>query len=275
MNADPNKLRGLPPIRYINLDRSPERRAFMEGQFEEWGIGNVHRFPAVDAGAFDIKTRFAGRAPARWPDGYLGCMISHFSLIAEWLETTTEPWLMVMEDDCNLEFAAHWPFDWNDFVAARQYNWDVLQLSVINDVRMVFRSHHRLRHDWSAACYVINRRYARKLVGLHRDGDRWRFDMTMRNNIENLLFSSGVAITTPLFSYDNEQGSLLHPDHVESIHVPSDELYRRFWTEMAPQITDWDAMFNPHGALDGDEPEREFYIATMQTGEFGVDRKEG
>ena len=268
MKAAPEKLRGLPPIRYINLGRSQERRAYMERQFEDWGITNFKRFEAVDASSFDVKTRFAGRAPSNWSDGYLGCMISHFSLIAEWVETTNEPWLMVMEDDCNLEFAAYWPFDWKDFVAARPYNWDVMQLSVINDVRMVFRSHFRLRHDWSAACYVINRRYARKLLSLHRDGDRWRFDMTKRNNIESLLFASGIAITTPLFSYENEHGSLLHPGHVDAIHVPSDTAYRRFWTEMTSRISDWSSMFDPHGALDGDALDRDFYIASTKTGEF-------
>ena len=107
---------------------------------------------------------------------------------------------------------------------------------------------------------------------LHRAGDRWRFDMAPRNNIENLLFSSGVTITTPLFTYDNDLGSLLHPGHVDAIHAPSDNLYRRFWTEMAPQIEHWDGMFRPFGALAKDAPYADLYFGDTQSGEFGRSR---
>ncbi len=34
---------------YINLDRVPERRAFIEAHFQEQGMGSVSRWSATDA----------------------------------------------------------------------------------------------------------------------------------------------------------------------------------------------------------------------------------
>ena len=47
-NKSKFKLEGLPPIYYTNLDRSVERREYMEDQFEYWGIENVTRISGYD-----------------------------------------------------------------------------------------------------------------------------------------------------------------------------------------------------------------------------------
>ena len=37
------KLKGLPPIYYLNLDEQPERKEYMEEQFKYWEIENYTR----------------------------------------------------------------------------------------------------------------------------------------------------------------------------------------------------------------------------------------
>ena len=46
-----NKLKGLPPIYYVNLDYRNDRREYMEKQFEKWNITNYTR---VSASRFSI-----------------------------------------------------------------------------------------------------------------------------------------------------------------------------------------------------------------------------
>ena len=41
-----NKLKGLPPIYYVNLDYRNDRREYMEKQFEKWNITNYTRVSA-------------------------------------------------------------------------------------------------------------------------------------------------------------------------------------------------------------------------------------
>ena len=42
------KLKGIPPIYYINLDGQPERKVYMEAQFKYWEIENHTRVSAYD-----------------------------------------------------------------------------------------------------------------------------------------------------------------------------------------------------------------------------------
>ena len=42
------KLKGLPPIYYLNLDEHPERKQYMEEQFKYWEIENYTRISAND-----------------------------------------------------------------------------------------------------------------------------------------------------------------------------------------------------------------------------------
>ena len=38
INKSKGKLKGIPSIRYINLDGQPERAKYMENQFAYWGV---------------------------------------------------------------------------------------------------------------------------------------------------------------------------------------------------------------------------------------------
>ena len=42
------KLKGLPPIYYINLDDKPDRAEYMENRFKYWEIENYERISAYD-----------------------------------------------------------------------------------------------------------------------------------------------------------------------------------------------------------------------------------
>ncbi len=97
------------PIYYINLDRVPERRAFMEDQFAQQGL-TAHRVPAVDA--FDAPQP-PEYAPAsgleRWSltASEVACFESH-RLAWRTIRDGEAPCGVVMEDDAILSagFAA-------------------------------------------------------------------------------------------------------------------------------------------------------------------------
>ena len=54
-NKSKIKLKGIPPIRYINLDGQPERAKYMEDQFAYWGIENFKRVSAYDGRDDDLS----------------------------------------------------------------------------------------------------------------------------------------------------------------------------------------------------------------------------
>jgi GR25 family glycosyltransferase involved in LPS biosynthesis len=77
--------------RYINLDRSPERRAAMEAQFARLDpVASYDRFPAVDGKQY-------GLTGPGLTDGELGCLMSHHRLLQMHLDSASH--LHILEDD--------------------------------------------------------------------------------------------------------------------------------------------------------------------------------
>jgi glycosyl transferase family 25 len=89
---------------YINLARSPERRAFMETQAERLGVEMI-RLEAVDGQAIpDARyDRLVPEAPGRWrlARGEFACFLSH---VEAWriIAAGAEPFGAVFEDDVYL-----------------------------------------------------------------------------------------------------------------------------------------------------------------------------
>jgi len=113
-NKSVYKLKGLPPIYYLNLDGQPERREYMENQFKEWEIENYTRISAYDGREDDLSDIIKGRYPDAMSSGEVGCTTSHLKAIKYWLENSDAPCAIFMEDDCDLEVVKHWPFTWKD-----------------------------------------------------------------------------------------------------------------------------------------------------------------
>ncbi len=57
------KLKGLPPIYYINLDGEPERKMYMEAQLKYWEIENYTRISAYDGREDDLSDIIKGTYP--------------------------------------------------------------------------------------------------------------------------------------------------------------------------------------------------------------------
>ena len=76
---------------YINLDRSPDRRAAMDAQLARLGLTERYRrFAAIDGNKL-------GFTSAKLTEGELGCFTSHHQLLQQSLGSTTH--LHIIEDD--------------------------------------------------------------------------------------------------------------------------------------------------------------------------------
>ena len=90
------KLKGLPPIYYLNLDAEPERNIFMETQLEYWGIENYTRISAYDGrGDRDLSEIIKGRYPDGMTSGEVGCTTSHLKALRHFLETSDSPCALI------------------------------------------------------------------------------------------------------------------------------------------------------------------------------------
>jgi GR25 family glycosyltransferase involved in LPS biosynthesis len=245
------KLKGLPPIYYLNIDGQPERRQYMEDQFKYWEIENYTRISAYDGrDGNDLGDILKGRYPDMMSSGEVGCTTSHLKAIKYFLENTNDPCALIMEDDCDLSTVQYWPFTWKDFYAKVPYAFDVIQLAIISTTSVHVTLHRRFVNDFSTACYLITRHHAQKLVNLHIRGDKYKIDngVKPRAVADDLIYNSGNTFAIPLFLYKIELGSSIHTDHIDTFHKNTHEGLWNFWKVDATSVEDWNQIFdyNPY-----------------------------
>ena len=233
--ADKNKavykLKGLPHIYCINLDDKTDRWESMETQFKYWEIENYTRVSAHDGrGDNDLGEILKGRYPDNMNSGEVGCVTSHLKALKEFLNSG-EQCALIMEDDCDINTAIYWPFSWKDFFCKVPYDYDVVQLAIINPAQVNVKIHRRFVNDFSTACYLINRRYAQKLIDLHVRGDKYKLDngVKPRAVADDLIYNSGNTFSIPLFLYRIQLGSSIHPEHIDIYHRGSYNALENFW----------------------------------------------
>ena len=240
------KLKGLPPIYYINLDDKPDRAKYMEDQFKYWEIEDYTRISAYDGrNGKDLGDILKGRYPDQMSSGEVGCTTSHLKAMKKFLETDA-PCALMVEDDCDISTVSHWPFTWKDFYSKVPYDYDVIQLAIINPAQITLKLHKRFVNDFSTACYMITRHHAQKLINLHCREDKYKIDQKVKPRAvaDDLIYNSGNTFSIPLFLYKIELGSDIHKDHIDVFHKSSYEGLWQFWRNQAVDIKDWNEIFD-------------------------------
>lgn len=236
-NKSVYKLKGLPPIYYINLDDQPERKQSIEEQFKYWEIEDYTRVSAYDGRGDDLSDILKGRYPENMTSGEVGCTTSHLKAIKMFLETE-EPCALIMEDDVDISIARYWDFTWKDFYSKIPYDWDVVQLAIICTGNLHVKLHRRFVNDFSTAAYLISRHHAEKIVKHHVRGEKFKLDNDVKPRAvaDDLIYNSGVTYALPLFLYRISLGSSIHPEHVDYFHKASHDGLRNFWEQNGSDI---------------------------------------
>ena len=247
-NKGAHKLSTFGPVYCINLDGQPERWQYMEEQFKYWELKDYTRISAYDGRDDDLSDILKGRYPDAMSSGEVGCTTSHLKALKEFLKTD-EPCALIMEDDCDISTAFYWGFNWRDFYAKMPYDYDVIQLAIINPAQVYATLHRRFVNDFSTACYMITRHHAEKLVRLHCRGDKYKLDQGVKPRAvaDDLIYNSGNTYSVPIFLYKIALGSSIHPEHVDIFHKASYDGLLNFWREVGYEWKVQDLMnFDPY-----------------------------
>lgn len=216
-----NKLEGLPSIHYISLDESVERRANLEDWFKKYNIKNytphiVKRFEKVDF-------KIIGNNVDKLTSSFKGSLSSHFIVLKNWYENTSEYEVLICEDDLSLETIEYWNFTWKKFYSNLPIDWECIQLVLIREYDCSdYKFEQRKKFDWCAACYLINRNYVKYLLDTYYPNDV--LDLSNFKGIpllENVLFSNDRKIYSfPLFLEDcyNTKTTMISLYDGENIH---------------------------------------------------------
>jgi len=239
------KLKNFGPLYYINLDGQPERDVAMQSMCNYWEL-NPTRISAFDGRNDKLEHILESNYPEGVTSGEVGCVTSHLKAIKHWYETTDTPYAIFAEDDVSFDTAFFWKFTWDEFIEKLPYDWDVVQLAIINPGVVYASMHARWVNDFSTACYMITRHHAKKLIEHHCVGDKFRLDQGVKPRpvADDLIYNCGRTYAIPLFHYKIELGSSIHPEHIEVFHKGSHQGILQHWKEQLAQMEDQSQLFD-------------------------------
>ena len=238
-NKSVYKLKGLPPIYWLNLDSDEHRRMYMESQFKYWELNNHTRISGFDGRVDDVCEHISGIAPDNMTTNEIGCCMSHLKAIKHFYNETESDYCIIFEDDVSFDTVKFWDFTWKDFFSKLPYDWDCVQLTTICTGTIHVQLHNHFINDFSAAAYLITRHHAAKIIKNHIRKEKYKLDIGVKPRAvsEDTIFGTGKTYSMPIFLYRLDLGSAIHPEHIDIFHKGSHDALMQFWQQQGSQIT--------------------------------------
>lgn len=167
-------------IYWINLDRSIDRKTFMESQFIQYDIQNAHRISAIDGITFNTKNAKYTHAKndIYLSNNELACTMSHINAIKQAYSDNVE-YAIIMEDDCDFSYLQYHNNSILDMIN-KNNNIDIIQLTTILSVERLSSLRKNIlskitksnKYDnnllkgygWSTCAYLITRKGMEKIL---------------------------------------------------------------------------------------------------------------
>lgn len=195
-----DKLRGFPPVHFISIEESRERRDLLMRKFASHGITNVngHIFKRYREGDYNLMGDLVDRLSLESK----GPLTSHLKAIKSWHAESREPYAFFCEDDLGMDTVKHWNFTWSEFVDSLPRDWGCVQLAWIREefFHFGFKLRNRCWCDWSGCAYLITREHARRLVEAYHPDDDFHLDLKGEDAEQREEWAKTPVIETIVFS---------------------------------------------------------------------------
>ena len=243
-----NKLDGFPYVYYFNMDDEVERREYMENQFQYYGIDYTRisgdKFKASTADEW-INLYEAGEILLNHNPVYLlANFANHIFFLKEWLDTTDNGLLVLMEDDYDLGLIDYWHFDWNYLMARLPFDWDTVQLGYEHFERVEFFLSHKDYRSFNFGPTLINRQHVKKILDLYlQDGKIISQGFpcygieTQQVSVDYSINHIGKNYTIPLITTNTDFFQPSNSWHVYKRHHTNRYIYHYWWKNKRDQFT--------------------------------------
>lgn len=222
---------GFGPVYILNLKSQIERRKYMEDQFAEHGISNYKFLEGIDGRTEDLSKYVHNPEEIKLQNTQIAVTAGHLFGIQKWLKESDSEYAIFMEDDLSFETVQYWSWTWKEFLSKVNTYFNILQLAIINPRSVNPSMHYREVEDWSAACYLITRDWAKQLVSTYIIDGKMKLPAKPEERIvsEGLLFSGCACLSFPLFVFETNFESSINKSHVEIFHERSKKEALDFW----------------------------------------------
>jgi hypothetical protein len=253
-----SKLNNFPKVRYLNLDDRVDRKDYMERQFDHWNI-DYERISASEYTSENIsewKHFFIGHE--YFKESYLKkrsnsiCnALSHIRMVQNWYYKTNEPYLLMMEDDYDLNLIEYWNFDWDTLMSNIPIDHDCIQIGYESRDFIRFFLYPKPSHGTYFGPCLITRNYAKKLIDVYTDEEKVQLIMKSKDcdhmgynfnllSIDYFMCSSGKTYCIPLIPQNPHIDSSItwrNENDGKKLEKICHKIYYDWWTKESSKFS--------------------------------------
>ena len=224
-----NKLKGFGPVYVINLEEREDRRNYIENALKNAGVKKYKLTKAINGNSPEVNDLIHGKEKIPLSNPEIGASISHLQTIKQWLEESNSDYAIIIEDDLSFETVEFWDFNFEEFLSSINKEYDILQFCIIHNYRINRKFHMKEKQDWSAACYLIKREWAQKLIDKHYVDGKIALYPNRESLADSLIYREAKAYSIPLFTFTLEFESSINQQHQNGSHKRSREQTTDYW----------------------------------------------
>ena len=213
-----DKINGIDHILWINLDRSHDRKIYMENIFSKINIPNI-RISAIDGKNYNLTE--STNLFHKMNNYEIATTLSHIKAISS-LQNLDGNYFCICEDDIAFDNIKYFTNDLNDIIS-KAPNFDILLITKIYNIKLEELYTKWVPGIYSTACYIISKK------GLYNFISHSSYNKD--NNNFNIMHPISVAdhyiynyVDTYVYKYNFintiDITSLIHPEYL-SIHKRS------------------------------------------------------
>lgn len=242
-----NKLDKLPHLLWINLDRSKDRRIYMENLLNGHKLKNT-RIDAYDGDRYEdfsllannnIKLDLEKRRE-------IGCLCSHLKALETFIRNDSlGNYCLISEDDLSFEYLPYWKKTFEEYIKSAPRDFSIIQLSLTYAYQYMVHyknyldlqeKHEIVKHQpymYGAVTYLITRNAAINIIKSVKKTINNKYDLSslLTEPISDcFLYNNNESVyTIPLFTTNTDFVSNIHEEHLNRIHIPSKNIVTTIW----------------------------------------------
>lgn len=237
---------GVDVIYWINLDRSKDRRTYMETLLESpefTGIPKI-RVKAVDGKSEKTAMfkKFNMVRQQNTTDIEYACFLSHMEAIRKFAESKYTGVALILEDDITLDYKRFWKKTVRQITSSAPKDWDIIQLCYINKSLSVYPTEEFSDRQYSAAAYIINKDAAKRFISQTYSNEKYHLENSTQHVSDVYIYEKLKTYTYkyPMFIYKMENTSTIHTTHLD-YHVLSRKMIEKYIYGIVDEL---DASYN-------------------------------
>ena len=206
-----NYLEKLPHILWINLERSKDRKEYMENLFKDNNITNNTRIDAIDGN--NINTQEINNKVSKY---VYATLLSHLKAIKYYVDNVEKigEYCMIVEDDFSVDYTKYWKKSFEEYLMDFPDDWEIAKLfshyENISDVpENISITNLKDHKTYGTNCYIVKYESAVKILNKYEDKTNYHKKHRFFFFADRGMYESVNVYSLPLFTFRDNNDSYI------------------------------------------------------------------